>query len=570
MTLRIEINPSSIALVYEELSNTLQKATNVFETFLAERHSLELLNQCETDLRQIGGTLRLLEVPGAALIADEMRFLCRSILDKTEAVPEAQLNALSTAFFVLPRYLEYVQSNKADIPIMALPHANELRSAHGQFLLPDNYFNTQESSLFSRDSKLRVKSQALAPELLIKHFARQRQIYQTGLLGVLRDNKLQPHVELMSRALRRLCAVIEPGPEQRFWLLANALMDAFAQGGLELSAQRKRVLGALEGQMRGKLKGRRVGNELLERELCYLLQLSSVKEGLCHRVMAAAGLQPEALSDAELQQMRQQMLGLSYDTVSSVLNELRGELRHARDILELLAQHGRSDTDEIEPLMQLLKQSSDVLKLLNLPSLATMLVEHNGSLARLIGQPLDNKQADLALLAESLLFIESSLAQIDRRQLNYSDLADLDSVKIDRINTDNQLAIARDIVIQESKDIISLVKRSISAYADSGYDATHIGTLPDLLHSVRGAFKLMNMPKITEVMRAAAVFMDRFVHRSNIEISEDNKTLETLADTMISIEYYLNELGRHYVADDQILRLAEDSLAELREKVMKV
>ena len=80
----------------------------------------------------------------------------------------------------------------------------------------------------------------------------------------------------------------------------------------------------------------------------------------------------------------------------------------------------------------------------------------------------------------------------------------------------------------------------------------------------------MNMPKITEVMRAAAVFMDRFVHRSNIEISEDNKTLETLADTMISIEYYLNELGRHYVADDQILRLAEDSLAELREKVMKV
>src|SRR5699024_8150797 len=118
--------------------------------------------------------------------------------------------------------------------------ANELRSAHGQLLLPDNYFAEDPHWLFSRDSRLRVKSQPLPAA---SSFAKQHQIYQTGLLGLLRDNALQPHIQLMSRSLQRICAMVEPGPEQRFWLLANALADAFNRGGLELTAQRKRILG---------------------------------------------------------------------------------------------------------------------------------------------------------------------------------------------------------------------------------------------------------------------------------------------------------------------------------------
>ena len=85
--LQNNINSSSYALVGEELSNTLQQATNIFETFLAERHDLRLLDECEMALRQIGGTLRLIEVRGAALIADEMRSLCQAIVSNTAALP---------------------------------------------------------------------------------------------------------------------------------------------------------------------------------------------------------------------------------------------------------------------------------------------------------------------------------------------------------------------------------------------------------------------------------------------------------------------------------------------------
>ncbi len=564
MALKVEINTSSYAVVADELGKTLQQATNVFETFLSERHNLSLLEQCEVDLRQIGGTLRLLQIPGAALLADEMRSLCHAILGSTTAVPEGQLNALSTAFFVLPRYLEFVQSRHSDIPLMALSHANELRAAHSQLLLPDSYFEPTPSALFSRDSNLRLRSTPLAGAELENALKRIGHLYQTGLLGLLKDAQVPLQLTLMSRAVRRLCNSIEPGAQQRFWLLADAVLEAFVNDGLELNAHRKKVLAGLEGQLRGRIKGRLGLNEVLEQELSYLLSLSAYRDGMTGKIMKVAQIYPAEINDEQVCALRKLMFGLSYDTVSSVINELRGELRHAKDVLELLAQHQRSDDDEIRPLIAVLKQSADILLVLNLPAFAGSLNQHAGTLEALIGRDLAQERGQLEDLAETLLFIDGSLAQIDRRKLNYEDLGDLSIERRDAISADNQLSEARSIVIDESKAAIGMVKRAISAYIESDFDSTHISNLPQLLNSVSGAFYMMGVDKLPEVTSGATDFIRGFVERTSINPSQDVQSLETLADAMISIEYFLTEFGRRHIADERILQVAEDSVALLK------
>ena len=556
------INTSSFALVETELNNTVQQATNVFETFLAERHDLQLLEHCETDLRQIGGTLRLIEIRGAALIADEMRALCHSVLNNTEALPDAQLNALSTAFFVLPRYLEFVQSRAEDIPILAITHANELRAAHRQLLLPDSYFIADPQFLFSRDSRLVLRSERLADAEFQTLLKRVRQAYQRGLLGLLRDAQVEMQLTLIARALRKLCSALSGGPEQRFWLLATAVIEAFLNKGLELNPRRKRVLSALDSQLR-RLAAGKPSDEVLENELLFLLRLSAWQEGLGGKLLRAIGASPAELDDVELQRLRQQMLGLSYDTVSSVLNELRGELRHAKDILELLAQHGRSDDEEIRPLSELLQQGADVLLVLNLPSLADVLTSHSNTLLGFVGKDLSRHRDELEALAETLLFIESSLAQIDRRKLNYDELNALSIDKRDSISADNQVSEATAIALNEAKSAIGLVKRAIAAYIDSGFDASHIANAPSSLNTVRGAFQILKMRRLASVAVSAVAFMQAFVSRGDIDPTRDTQALETLADAMISMEYYLGEMERRHLPDDNILGIAEEALEQL-------
>lgn len=563
MSIRVNINTSSFALVADELNNTVQQATNVFESFLAERHGLHLLEECERSLRQIGGTLRLIEVRGAALLADEMRSLCQTIVGNTDALPDSQLNALSTAFFVLPRYLEFVQSQGADIPLLALGHANDLRAAHQQLLLPDSYFTRDDGWLFSRDSNLRLRNEPLEGEALQDIYKRTRHMYQRGLLGLLKGGQEELQLMMMTRALQRLCRHIPPGPGQRFWLLANGILEAFSREGLKITAQRRRVLASLEGQLRAAVLGRFNLNEVLEKELIFLLSLSSYKDGFTGRIQHAAKIRSADLDDADLTRLQQQMLGLSYDTVSSVLGELRIELRHAKDILELLAQHGRSDAEEIQPLSSLLQQCADVLLVLNLTGLAATLNEHVGILNNAIGSDLEQHRDDLENLAENLLFIESGLAQIDRRKLNYDELASLSFDQRDAVNTDNIVSEAKSLVVEEAKSVVALAKRALAAYIESGFDIMQITNLPSNFDAVRGAFALIGLSRLTAVLASSRDFMDAYLKRTEEGDDGDARAMETLADAMISIEYYLAELERRFIANDDILLVAEDSLQQL-------
>lgn len=558
-------------MVVDELNNTLQQATNVFETFLAERHGLHLLEECEQALRQIGGTLRLIEIRGAALIADEMRSLCRAIVANTDALPDSQLNALSTAFFVLPRYLEFVQNQSADIPLLALPHANDLRAAHQQLLLPDSYFSRDDGWLFSRDANLRLRNEPFEGEALQDIYKRTRQMYQRGLLGLLQGGKEELDLLMMTRALQRLCRHVPPGPGQRFWLLANGVVEAFSRQGLAVNTQRKRVLASLEGQLRAAVQGRFNINAVLEKELIFLLSLSSYQEGFTGRIQHAAKIRHSDIDDAELSRLQQQMLGLSYDTVSSVLGELRIELRHAKDILELLAQHGRSDAEEIQPLSGLLQQCADVLLVLNLTGLAASLNEHVAILNKAIGSDLEQHRADLENLAENLLFIESGLAQIDRRKLNYDELANLSFEQRDAVNTDNIVSEAKSLVIEEAKSVVALAKRSLAAYIESGFDIMQISNLPANFNAIRGAFELMGIPRLAAVLTASRDFIEHYLSRAEDhgDGEGDAQAMETLADAMISIEYYLAELERRFIANDNILVVAEDSLQQLGYPVRK-
>ncbi|MFT5888352.1 MAG: hypothetical protein ACI9BO_001171 [Zhongshania sp.] len=223
-----------------------------------------------------------------------------------------------------------------------------------------------------------------------------------------------------------------------------------------------------------------------------------------------------------------------------------------------------ADSDEIIPLSAVLKQCADILQVLNLSELANSLNQHANALLALIDCDLSKERARLEDLAETLLFIDGSLAQIDRCKLNYADLGDLSLERRDAISNDNQVSEARSIVIEESKAAIGLVERAISAHIKSGFDSSLIAYLPQLMNSVRGAFEMIDVPKLPEVTRGAASFLNEFVDRKRKNSSEDVQALETLADAMISIEYFLNELGRRHIADERILQFVEDSVSALK------
>lgn len=568
MSLEVAVNTNSLSLVAEELNKTLGSATSRFEGYLSERHNLDLLDQAAEHLKQVAGTLDLLQVPGAALIAREMfQLLQHTGSDKGAEMGDKQLSVLSGAFFVLPRYLEFVASRQADIPLLALAQANELRAVYGAELLLESHFNGDEVKLFTKTSQMQVDTPAATGEALKDTLKRLRHMYQVGLLGILRDADAELHLRLMGRAVQRLAAQVPAGSMQRFWLLAHVLLECFQHGGLEINIMRKRLFTVLDREIRRLAQSApELSNEvpeIFEREILFLLRISSYRDGVAGRFLSGAHILPLEPSDAQLVELRRQMLGPGFETLASVVGELRGELRNAKDMLEILMQSGITDDEELQPLIATLRQVADVLRVLNLPSLAQLLVQLSESLVTLK----DHAQYDTASVftdvADALLFVESSLEQLDRQNLSQQDLAEVSGERRKEITSGNLLSEATQLVLEESQSGINMAKRAISAYVESGYDITHISNVAKTLDGIRGACELLKKDRVTRVLRASVRFIDDYMKRKNQSDEEKQQLLETLADALISLEYYLSELANRSKPDENTLRIAEESLASL-------
>jgi chemosensory pili system protein ChpA (sensor histidine kinase/response regulator) len=111
-----DISSQTLHIVAKELTATLNDARAALEAY-AERPTSALLEKCAEQLHSAHGVLRLVEVYGAALLAEEMEHVTRYLLssgnDQKRQVDG--LDALMRAMVQLPTYLERVLSGGRDL-----------------------------------------------------------------------------------------------------------------------------------------------------------------------------------------------------------------------------------------------------------------------------------------------------------------------------------------------------------------------------------------------------------------------------------------------------------------------
>src|SRR6201990_1663070 len=134
-----DISSQTLHIVAKELSATLNDARAALEAYAERPDQRELLEKSADHLHSAHGVLRLVEVYGAALLAEEMEHVTRYLLssgnDQKRQIDG--LDALMRAMVQLPTYLERVLSGGRDLALVLLPLLNDLRSVRGSPLLSE-------------------------------------------------------------------------------------------------------------------------------------------------------------------------------------------------------------------------------------------------------------------------------------------------------------------------------------------------------------------------------------------------------------------------------------------------
>lgn len=562
------LNLASLKMVQDELVATIEQAAVNLEQFTNDRANGELLQDCIDGIKQIRGTLSLIQLKGVDLLADELVEHITDITLDAEAKNDRKLELLTSAFFMLPRYLEYCTQTSRSMAMLLIPYINELRLARKVPPLPESYYFDFEPPQINHAPVLPV----LVPDEDISALVRRlRHMYQTGLLKVLQGAQIKPSLGMMGRALERLEGVTGESQLSNLWWLAGAVLTAMSEEKLQLIKGRKLLLSALDREIKrlqfeGKAVLSRPADKALIKELLYLVALSNLQNDKTKAIAAAYGMKPLGYSEAELLREMEFLKGPSANTLNSMAAVLSDELRSTKNILERAAQGGPELINDSPELLETLKKVAEILAVVGLVSPSNSLKQEIERIAHWQQTKAAITADELLGVADTLLYVESAISGLGKINLSDEKLAHINALSRDDVMANSQIAEAEQLVIEEAESGLAMVKRALSAFIESNYDKGHIKNIIGTLDTVRGGMFVLGLPRAAKVVAGCLQFIDESLLQNEQQAAVQHM-LETFADAIISLEYYLDSIKLDKNADTSVLQIAEESLEALGYKV---
>lgn len=548
---------TSLNLVRDELFATMEEAESSLEHFIADRHNGSLLQQAVENLHQVRGTLNLIELTGAELLAQE-------VLDQATDIPagageerDVQLSALSNALHVLRRYLENVEANRQEMPELLLPAINDLRQAGGQPALPESFF----FSVRLDHARPHTAPPAIDGAARESEGRRLRHMYQVGLLGFIREQNPQASLKLMGRALSRVDGLFANEPRGRLCWVGAAAVEAQVDGQLLARKSRKQLFSRIDRELKQTLANPQYeAPRGLLKELLYLVALAGTRGPQVTALSEVFGLAPLPFTDHLLEEEYQRLAGPGQAVMRSLSSAIREELNSLKDMLDLI-ERGTLQSDSLNTLHALLGKLSKTLGMVGLSSAGNSLSAQLPVVASWGEASAPQPQA-LNKLADAVLYVEGMVASLESGERREVRSAPAQSGNEAESFAMHQLNEARIVVVDEAQAGLALAKRAITAFLESGGERMHLSNVPFSLQAVRGGLWFLEQKRAAALVGACADYIQKQMFDAPQMPSE--QMLETLADALSSLEYYL-EAGAVMRPETQpsVLDLAAESVRAL-------
>ncbi|MDJ0653079.1 MAG: Hpt domain-containing protein [Xanthomonadales bacterium] len=565
MKLHDDIDFTTLSWVKQELDETLKQARQALEAYVEDTSDTSQMRFCATYLHQVQGTLRMVELYGAALVVEEMEHVALGLLEDEVADTDEAYAMLMRGIVQLPDYLERLQGGHRDIPVVLLPLLNDLRSVRGQKLL-------SETALFSPRLEAPLPEIADGPaaplddRTLRVAAAKIRKVFESSLLHWF---KAEADVAMINR-LHKLCdklrqITFEENLRRVFWV-AEGVLDGIRNDALDPGSALKVLFGKLDRVIKQMaLHGEgyfaeRLPEDLLKGLLYYAAHADSGSEHL-DAVKATFNLD-ELMPDAdELEHAKGAIAGHNRELLSTVSGAIKEDLMRVKDALDLKVRQNDMTTEGFDEQSETLHRVGDTLGMLGLGIPRKVVQEQRDKLEELIGSGEVNENAMLDI-AGSLLIVESSLDD-HIEQLGSPTRPAEEAAEPDPMPDLPKSEIRRilDALMKEASGNLQVIKQNIVEFIEAPWDHEKVGQTPALLEEIVGALKMLDLDEAASLLNGIVAYTQvELLKKRNVPDAEE---LDTVADAVASLEYYLEAVREHRPGRDKILEVARQSLRKL-------
>src|SRR5688572_4147714 len=402
-------------LVNKELASTLDSARAELEGYVDGRAGPDALLRTAEHLHAARGALKIVEIHGAALLAEEMEQTCRRLAEaRDEQKSEQGIEALTRAMVQLPAYLERLLGGGKDVALALLPLLNDLRQARDKPSLSEGTLVLLNAGPFERHLS---RAPTAAPDVgrgFDKVAQRFRPAFQAALLGWIKGVEPTRFVDELLRVSTSLERAAVSEQVKQVWTVMAAVLTAVRGGGLEGSVALKRLIGQVDRQLKRLIDGGEpalINSPPVElvNSLLYYVAKSTSQDPRIEALRKQYSLAEVLPAQAQIEQAREGLAGPSVKLMRTVAQAIKEDLGTVKDALDIFVRTGMQGADKLSPQLDMLKKIGDTLGVLGLDKARGQIQRETQELAAIVTNGRQPDRGVLEKIAATLLDVEDAL-----------------------------------------------------------------------------------------------------------------------------------------------------------------
>jgi len=508
---------STLPWVKNELDELITQARNALEEYAEDSGEQKSIQTCIKKLHQIYGTLRMIQLFGAAMLAEEMELAARALEQNQVSHHSEVAETLMRALITLPDYLEKMQSGYRDIPILVLPLMNDLRAARDADLLSD-------VALFAPalERKLVFDQADDAANDKLPELARHlRYEYHRGLLSWYQDEDYDNAFERLEKVARKLEESAGSKRAKQLFRIARGTIVALKERAIEPGIAVKLLLGRVDRQVKllidsGESALTNVLATDLQKNLLYYIAQATTKNELVQSIKDAFELELILPSAEEVEVGREELSGLNRELLESLHDAIQADLLYIKDQLDLFIRSSSKSTEELKELEQPLRKIADTLGMVGQGELRERMKSQANCINKIITGDVTPDESVLMEIAGDILFVETSL---DNLVPTYAAPAAIEKARQVGITPEKEgeFGVLVQAVFSEAGVDMAHIRESIAAFIESPGDKQQLAEVPQRFFSVAGALRMLGLTDVSDLLDFTADYInDQFICKGSI------------------------------------------------------
>ncbi len=275
--------------------------------------------------------------------------------------------------------------------------------------------------------------------------------------------------------------------------------------------------------------------------------------GINESVLFAFAPDSASATEAELDHARGSLSGRNRELLDTVGNAVKEELLRIKDALDLHLRTG-GEPVQLQTQVNELGAVADTLGMMGLGVARGVVVQQRDALRDVVEGVQQIDETLLLDIAGALLYVDASLDD------QVAHLGAGGSGEDDPSAVENRRTV--EVLAHEAIANFAAAREHFVAFIETNWNHQQLQEVPRLLGEVAGALRMLDLTVPADYLQGVRQYIA--VELLGKQRVPSGRQLDTLADAMASLEYYLEALRERRPGRDEILDITRSSLETLR------